>query len=168
MSDRPADRPRRRNPRAAVPPGTTVVGDATKLRDAANRIAEAKTRVAPGTRLVCAAELGLDETPLPVEVLDVLPDMLNQLAEGIPPHVLVLDDSDTLTTEQAARLLGVSRPHLIQLLDSERVPHRRTRPDSPRAHRRIDRGAVLELKARRERAMAAAGELTRLSDELAD
>lgn len=166
MNDRPARRARRRD--RAIPEGTTAVVGATKLREAAERIAEAKTRVAPGARVVCAAELGLGETPLPVEALDVLPQMLNRLADGIPPHVLVLDDSDTLTTEEAARLLGVSRPHLIQLLDSEHIPHRRTRADSPRSHRRIDRKAVLELKERRERAMGTMDELMRLSDELAD
>ena len=142
--------------------------DPAALRAAAERIADAKARLAPGRRVVCAAELDLAETLLPVEALDVLPQMLNRLADGIPPHVLVLDDSDTLTTEEAARLLGVSRPHLIQLLDSEHIPHRRTRGDSPRSHRRIDRTAILELKEQRERAMRKADELTRLSEELAD
>jgi len=47
-----------------------------------------------------------------------------------------------LTTEEAARLIGVSRPTLIRLLDIGTIPYRRT--NGERGHRRISRRAVLD------------------------
>ncbi len=60
-----------------------------------------------------------------------------------------------LTTEEAAKLLGVSRPTLIRLLDVGTIPYRRT--SGEHGHRRISRRAVLDhLRidlARRRRAL---------------
>ena len=47
-----------------------------------------------------------------------------------------------LTTEEAAKLIGVSRPTLIRLLDIGAIPYRRTNGDH--GHRRISRRAVLD------------------------
>jgi excisionase family DNA binding protein len=51
-------------------------------------------------------------------------------------------DGDDLTTQQTAKLIGVSRPTLIRLLDTGVLPYRRT--SGARGHRRIQRRAALD------------------------
>ena len=50
-------------------------------------------------------------------------------------------ETDDLTTQEAARLIGVSRPTLIRLLDTGVVPFRRT--NGAHGHRRIARRDAL-------------------------
>lgn len=67
-------------------------------------------------------------------------------------------DTDELTTQQAARLIGVSRPTLIRLLDSGAVAFRRT--NGTRGHRRIARrDALAYLRADLQRRRHALDEL---------
>ena len=55
---------------------------------------------------------------------------------------MLAGETHDLTTEEAARLIGVSRPTLIRLLDTGTIPYRRTNGDQ--GHRRISRRAVLD------------------------
>lgn len=62
-------------------------------------------------------------------------------------------DDDELTTEAAARLIGVSRPTLIRLLDSGALAYRRTH--GTHGHRRVSRADAMrylraDLARRRE------------------
>ena len=57
-------------------------------------------------------------------------------------HLTIAGEARDLTTEEAAKLIGVSRPTLIRLLDSGAIPYRRTNGDQ--GHRRISRRAVLD------------------------
>ena len=67
-------------------------------------------------------------------------------------------DTDELTTQQAARLIGVSRPTLIRLLDTGAVAYRRT--NGTNGHRRIARRDVLAyLRADLQRRRQALDEL---------
>ena len=67
-----------------------------------------------------------------------------------------------LSTQQAADLLGVSRPHVVKLLDSGEIPHTKTGK-----HRRVLLTDVLtyrdRLAARRSDAL---DELSKLSRDL--
>lgn len=73
------------------------------------------------------------ESDLPEEVVRLLRDILSELARG--NSVSVVASRTDLTTQQAAALLGVSRPHLVSLLDARKIPsykigtHRRVRRD---------------------------------------
>ncbi|WP_344969489.1 helix-turn-helix domain-containing protein [Streptosporangium fragile] len=59
---------------------------------------------------------------LPREAVSLLAYVLTQVAEG--RGVSVVPSHAELTTQQAADLLNVSRPHLIGLLESGAIPYR--------------------------------------------
>jgi len=66
--------------------------------------------------------------------------------------------TDELTTQQAARLIGVSRPTLIRLLDTGAIAYRRT--NGIHGHRRISRHDALgHLRADLQRRRLALDEL---------
>lgn len=67
-------------------------------------------------------------------------------------------DTDELTTQEAARLIGVSRPTLIRLLDTGVLAFRRT--NGTHGHRRISRrDALAYLRADLQRRRQALDEL---------
>ena len=63
---------------------------------------------------------------------------------------MLAHEANDLTTQEAAKLIGVSRPTLIRLLDTGKLPYRRT--NGEHGHRRIPRRAALDyLRADLER-----------------
>lgn len=63
------------------------------------------------------------EVTLSATVLRLLTDALSQMAAGNAVALIPLDAE--LSTQQAADLLGVSRPFLVKLLDQGQIPHRK-------------------------------------------
>ena len=61
-------------------------------------------------------------------------------------HVRVIEDDEAITTQEAADLLNVSRPHLVKLLETRQIPQ------LPRVgrHRRVARAAVIKYKRTRD------------------
>ncbi len=55
---------------------------------------------------------------------------------------MLAHEANDLTTQEAAKLIGISRPTLIRLLDTGKLPYRRTNGDH--GHRRIPRRATLD------------------------
>ncbi|GAA2993601.1 hypothetical protein GCM10020229_02570 [Kitasatospora albolonga] len=97
---------------------------------------------------------------LPRPVAEMIASMLAALANGQGVQILPVDAE--FTTQQAADMLNVSRPYLIGLLESGKIPHRLVG-----RHRRIRmadlRDYLREDDARRK---DAADELVRLDQEL--
>ena len=141
------------------------VGSAT-LRESAKLVSRALEESGGAGTLITLREAGLAEVPLPVEVLEAASEVMRKLASGKHPSLLVLEN-DELTSEQAAAVLGVSRPHLNQILEAEGIPHRRV-GDAERGHRRIEREQVMALKERRKRSAGRMDELMQLAEEIAD
>ena len=96
---------------------------------------------------------------LPDEVAQALQGIVEALAEG--KAVTVAPQHTTLTTQQAADLLGISRPTLVKLLEEGEIPHTR-----PGRHRRVRLSDVLAYRdAMRRDAHEALDELAGISEE---
>jgi len=109
-----------------------------------------------------AAELVLADgtrLPLPEPIAEVLSEVAHALAQG--QAVTVAPQHTTLTTQQAADLLGVSRPTLVKLLESGELAY-----TQPGRHRRV---RLTDLLAYRERIRTerkeGLDELARISDD---
>ena len=99
------------------------------------------------------------EITLPKGAMQVLADALAEMAKG--HAVITLPAASDLTPQQAADLLGVSRPFLLQLLRSQRIPCRYVG-----SHRRIRLQEILDYKAEQERRDQILNELTAQAQEL--
>lgn len=82
------------------------------------------------------------EAVLPDELREMITNVVMALRRGqaitLAPHAL------RLTTQQAADLLGVSRPTLVKLLEDGKIPF-----ETPNRHRRIQLSDLLTYQASR-------------------
>lgn len=93
------------------------------------------------------ARVQLDGTDLvlPRHALALLRDLLAEMAQG--NAVTIVPTHAELTTQQAANILNVSRPHLIKLLEDGAIPFSRVG-----THRRIRYQDLMAYKAERDHA----------------
>ncbi len=97
---------------------------------------------------------------LPRPALAMFAYILAQLAEG--RGVSVVPSQAELTTQQAADMLNVSRPFLIDLREQGKIPFRKVG-----RHRRVTFEALLDYKRKDDaQRRKAADDLTALSEEL--
>lgn len=82
---------------------------------------------------------------LPTSALRLLVDILAELAEG--NAVKVVPVHAELTTQEAADMLNVSRPHLVKLLEKGALPFHRAGK-----HRRVRFADLMQFKAQRDQA----------------
>ena len=96
-----------------------------------------------------------ERVDLPAEVYQVLVDVIHAMTAG--RAITVAPTLTRLTTQEAADLLGVSRPTLVKLLESGHIPY-----EQPGRHRRV---RLIDLLAHRDAARrdrtAALDDLTR-------
>lgn len=85
------------------------------------------------------------EIPIPEPIYKVLEQVVPLLASNYA--VSIVPVGHLLTTQEAADLLNVSRPHLIKLLDQGILPFER--PEGEGSHRRIRFEDLMEYKHRR-------------------
>ena len=97
---------------------------------------------------------------LPTSALRLLVDILAELADGNAVKVVPIHAE--LTTQEAADILNVSRPHLVKLLESGALPFHKAGK-----HRRVRFADLMAFKAERDRASSQAmEELARQAQEL--
>lgn len=97
---------------------------------------------------------------LPTSALRLLLDILSELANGNAVRVVPVHAE--LTTQEAADLLNVSRPHLVKLLEEGTLPYHKTGK-----HRRIRFEHLMHFKSEREHAgETAMEELAKQAQEL--
>jgi excisionase family DNA binding protein len=97
---------------------------------------------------------------LPDSALEALRVIIETMAQG--RSITLVPHGKELTSQEAADILHVSRPHLIKLLDRGEVPFHLVG-----THRRVQIEDVLTYRDRRDAERdAALRELTRLSEEL--
>lgn len=97
-----------------------------------------------------------DQVELPAELYGVLRQVVEALQQGLA--VTVAPRTLTLTTQQAADLLGVSRPTVVKLLDDGKIPFERVG-----THRRVLLPDLLAYRELRRAEQYAALEVTSVS-----
>jgi excisionase family DNA binding protein len=82
------------------------------------------------------------------DLVDSLTGVIERTAELLlaGKYVRVIEDDETMTTQEAADLLNVSRPYLVKLLETGQIPQL---PKVGR-HRRVARVVVLKYKRTRD------------------
>lgn len=97
---------------------------------------------------------------LPTSALRLLVDVLAELADGNAVKVVPIHAE--LTTQEAADLLNVSRPHLVKLLEEGKLPFHKTGK-----HRRVRFADLMQFKTSRDHASEQAMEdLAKQAQEL--
>jgi excisionase family DNA binding protein len=99
-----------------------------------------------------------DRTEIPAELYRILRQVVEALQRGLA--VTVAPQTMTVTTQEAADLLGVSRPTVIKLLDEHQIPYERVG-----SHRKILLRELLEYREQRRALQYAALEATAISAE---
>ena len=121
---------------SANEPVTPSTDDARLARTSSRRLAPFLNR----TLDVRITETG-EQIELPAAAVRLLVELLSAMAEGnavslVPIHA-------ELTTQEAADLLNVSRPYLVQLLEKGEIPFRKVN-----THRRVLYQDVVSYKQR--------------------
>lgn len=97
---------------------------------------------------------------LPTSALTLLMKVLGELAVGNAVQVVPVHAE--LTSQEAANILNISRPHMVKLLENGKLPYHKTG-----RHRRVFFADLMRYKAEREsESNNAMQELADLSQEL--
>lgn len=102
-----------------------------------------------------------DRVELPAELYHLLRQVVEALRGGL--GVTIRPEHTTLTTQQAADLLGISRPTLVRLLEQEVIPYERAN-----SHRKILLRDLLAYRDQRRELQYAALDATAVDDENED
>ncbi len=126
--------------RGTIAPTLPSEAEATLAKES-SRILAARTQSADPLQLRLLDDPSASTVKLPASAVRMLIHILEEMARGnavtlIPVHA-------ELTTQEAADLLNISRPSLIQLLDEGKIDYRRVG-----THRRVRFEALMAYKRR--------------------
>ena len=96
---------------------------------------------------------------IPKKALALLSDIIQNMAEG--KTITIVPSNSELSTQQAADMLNVSRPHLVKLLEAKKIPFKKVG-----SHRRILLNDIIEYKE--QQAKQRATQLDFLSNQAQD
>jgi excisionase family DNA binding protein len=140
---------------------TPSAADAQLARESSRQLAKILDTPQESVQVRIQADGGEEEAiSIPLSAFRLLSDILTEMAKGnavtlIPVHA-------ELTTQQAADLLNVSRPYLIELLEKRAIPFRKVG-----THRRILFHDLMAYKRKIDRQrFKALEELSALDQEL--
>lgn len=132
--------------------------DVRLARRSASELGRLKER--DGWKLTVSAGAEETEVAIPEIAFRMLEAILEELAQGHAVALSLVDQE--VSTQKAAELLNVSRPYLIKLLESGKIPFRKVG-----THRRVRLADLLEHKARLDaEAERAYAELVQQAQEL--
>jgi len=117
----------------AQPAGSGRMGPVAPSERDVRLARESSRRLSPYTKqdlIVRITDGDGQEVELPAAAVELLVHLLAQMAEG--NAITLMPIHAELTTQQAADLLGVSRPFLVKELDDRKIPYRKVG-----THRRI-------------------------------
>jgi excisionase family DNA binding protein len=104
---------------------------------------------------------GQEEVILPGPAMDILLTVLSEISQG--NAISVMPVHAELTTQEAANLLNVSRPHLVKLLEAGTIPFSKVG-----SHRRVKAKDIFDYKEQMDQERSAAldelAELSQLND----
>ena len=132
-----------------------AIGESDQLAEVHDFLAahEVARGTRPSAQYFLSGPKAGDQVQLPAQVHAVLVKVVDAMQAGLA--VTVAPQSQTLTSQQAADLLGVSRPTLVKFLDEGRIASERVG-----AHRRVKLRDVLVFREQRRREQYAALEAT--------
>ena len=124
----------------AIEPVAATDAELPLARESSRRLARYVKRSQP-LKVTPEDGKGAEAVELPASAVRLLVRLLSEMAAGnavtlIPVHA-------ELTTQQAADLLGVSRPFVIKQIESGKLPHRRIG-----THRRVMFKDLMDFKRR--------------------
>jgi len=120
-------------------------GRDSEVAAASSRILAGHLRRKSEVKMRLIGDAGETEVTIPAAAVELFAEILAQMAKG--NAVALTPIHAELTTQEAADLLNVSRPHLVSLLEKGELPFRKVG-----THRRI---AVAELLAYKAKVRAA-------------
>jgi excisionase family DNA binding protein len=85
-----------------------------------------------------------DQVEIPEEIHQVLLQVIESMRRGLA--VSIAPQSKMLTSQNAADLLGISRPTLVKILDAGKIPYERVG-----AHRRVRLVDVMDYREQRRK-----------------
>lgn len=97
---------------------------------------------------------------LPASFSEIILELIRETAAG--KQVQLITEHAEITTEEAAHILNVSRPHIIKLLECGKIPYR-----TVGKHRRVELEGLLQYREQnRHRKHQVLDELTALGQEM--
>ena len=113
--------------------------------DVAGRFAELVTELEASSGVTPRLIVNGETIDLPPAVAEALLQVVDAMRRGLA--VTVAPQDQRLTTQEAADMLGISRPTLVRMLEAGEIPFEKVR-----RHRRLFLTDVLEFRERQRRA----------------